>query len=431
LFYEYLNDVLNACRCPDAPVYFVNASVEESLKADFENIIRSRGTEYYSASYQDALTWLATKPDDWLVIMDNADDPSFRLLPYIAQFSRGNIIITTRNPNQAMLAPNSSHYLEGLSTEDAVSLILTASGNEDTKANRALARAIVEELGHIPLALAQAAGYIFTNNCLSTYVGLFRQGAENLLAARPSELPYNYPSSVAATIQMSLDRLPARALDILLLFSHLDSTSIPHAIIDRAADREFRRVEWTEECDQRTQTREQADALVDIFFVDGEWSEIYFNDLITCCLQYSLLRVMTQDGSKFYSMNVLVQSYLRSRAEIMQGHRPGSLIIRLLGSSSTYHTNSKYDAFNRLLLPHLQNIPIEDVVEVGDHLAFGDVARAGNGNLAALHLGRCVEMWRGSLGDEHDVTLCAMVNLALAYKATGNVQRALELEEKV
>ena len=113
------------------------------------------------------------------MIMDNADNPSLRLLPYIAQSSHGNIIITTRNANQAMLAPNNSHHLEGLSTEDAINLILTASGNENTPANRALARAIVEVLGHLPLALAQAAGYIFVHRCLSTYVVLFRQSGEN------------------------------------------------------------------------------------------------------------------------------------------------------------------------------------------------------------------------------------------------------------
>ena len=215
--------------------------------------------------------------------MDNADDPSLRLLPYIARSSRGNIIITTRNANQALLAPNSSHHLEGLSMEDAVRLILTASGYEDTDANRALARAIVEVLGHLPLALAQAAGYIFVHQCLSTYVVLFQESAANLLAARPPELPYDYPSSVAATIQMSLDRLPTRTLNVLRLFSHFDSSSIPHAIISTAADRMFRRVEWTKECDLSTQTREQAEALVEIFCVDGNWSELEFSNLIMCC----------------------------------------------------------------------------------------------------------------------------------------------------
>jgi hypothetical protein len=171
-------------------VYFVDASSEGTLKVDLENILHSRGAEYRTSSHQDSIAWLATTPDDWLMIMDNADDPSFRLLLYIAQSSRGNIIITTRNANQAMLAPNHSHHLEGLSTEDAISLILTASGYDHTEANRALARAIVEELGCLPLALAQAAGYMFVHKCLSTYLVLLRQSTKTLLATRPSELPY-------------------------------------------------------------------------------------------------------------------------------------------------------------------------------------------------------------------------------------------------
>jgi hypothetical protein len=237
---------------------------------DFENVMRSHGVEFRTASCQDALTWLASKPDDWLVIMDNADDPSFRLLPYIAQSPRGNVIITTRNANQAMLAPKSNHHLEGLSMEEAISLILTASGYEDTEANRELARSIVEELGRLPLALAQAAGYIFVNQCLSTYLVLFLRSTERLLATRPLELPYDYPSSVSATIQMSLDRLPTHAVNILRLFSHLHSSSIPQAIIDRAAERKFQRVEWTDECDVSTQTLSQAGALMEIFCVDGK-----------------------------------------------------------------------------------------------------------------------------------------------------------------
>jgi hypothetical protein len=209
-----------------------------------------------------------------------------------------------------MLAPNHSHHLDGLSTEDAISLILTASGYDDNEANRALARAIVEEFGHLPLALAQAAGYMFVNRCLSTYLILFRQSTKTLLATRPSELPYDYPSSVSATIQMSLNRLPTHAVNILQLFAHLDSTSISHAIIERAAERKFRSVVCTEEHDLQMQTLWQSDMLVEIFCADGKWSEVNFNALITCCLQYSLLRVTEQGGSKFYSMHILVQSYL-------------------------------------------------------------------------------------------------------------------------
>jgi len=333
------------------------------------------------------------------MIMDNADNPLIRLLLYIAQSSRGNVIITTRNANQAILAPNSSHHLEGLSTEDAIDLILTASGYEDTETNRALARAIVEALGHLPLALAQAAGYMYVHKCLSTYLILFLRSTKALLATRPSELPYDYPSSVAATIQLSLDRLPTHALNILQLFSHLDSSSIPHTIISKAADRKFRRVERTEECDLSVQTQEHAKALVEIFCVDGEWSEVEFNNLIMYCLQYSLLRVTTEGGSKFYSMHILVQSYLRAKVDTIQGHRPGSLIVRLLGSSSTYSADYEHLAFNRLLLPHLRQIQMGEVVEAGDHLGFGDVMNVtGDSRSAVPHLERCVDMWRGVIG---------------------------------
>jgi tetratricopeptide (TPR) repeat protein len=376
--------------------------------------------------------WLSTNPDDWLVIMDNADDPSFRLLPYIAQSSRGNIIITTRNANHAMLAPNDSHHLEELSMDDAIDLILTASGYDNTDENRALARAIVEELGHLPLALAQAAGYIFVFKCLSTYLWLYRRSTETLLSIRPPELPYDHPSSVSATVQMSLDRLPTHALNILQLFAHLNSASILHAIIQRAAERKFRSVIWTEEHDLNMQTLGQADVLVDIFCAGGKWSEVDFNALITCCIQYSLLRVTTQDGSKFYSMHILVQSYLRAKGDTIQGHRPSQLTVRLLGSSTTLRDDYEDLTFNRLLLPHLRQILMEDVLEAGDHAGFSHVMeRTGDNRLAVAHLERCVEMFGQSLGDEHTNTLWAMGNLANSYEAIGSFQKSSEFKEKV
>lgn len=49
------NPRLISCSHLDVPVYFVNASTEETLKADLENIIRSRGSEHRSSSHHDAL----------------------------------------------------------------------------------------------------------------------------------------------------------------------------------------------------------------------------------------------------------------------------------------------------------------------------------------------------------------------------------------
>lgn len=414
------------------PVYFVNASAEGTLRADLENIIRSRGIEYRSSSYQDAITWLATKSGDWLVIMDNADDPTFRIFPYIPQSFQGNIIITTRNVNHAALAPKNSHHLEGLSTEDAINLILTAAGIEDTPANRALARVVVEELGHLPLALAQAAGYILVHKCLSTYLEIYRPSRADLLNSLVTELPHDYQASVATTISMSLKQLPQAVQDMMRIFAHFEHTSIARSIISKAGSGLFCKVVGTDESNVRSETQQHAKDLMEIFCPSGIWSESEFNKLIKSCLQYSLLRVTSQGDEQFYSMHILVQSYLQATLSVVQGQYLRRLVVRLLGSPITLSTGNEHLAFNRAIFPHLRLIRMEDVIEGGDHRAFGHVMeRVGNDKLALPHFERCVEIWKESLGEEHENTLWAMMDLANSYKMRGTSQQAVELEEKV
>jgi tetratricopeptide (TPR) repeat protein len=311
-----------------------------------------------------------------------------------------------------------------------VSLILTASGNEINDANKIIAHRIVDELGHLPLALAQVAGYTFVNKCLETYLNIYHESKGKLLAITSSELPSDYPSSVATTIQMSLERLPVEAQNVMRLFARLDSMSIAHEIVSTAAKRGFKTVVETEDSKVDLQTLRQAETLMNIFCTGGEWSEVHFNELVTQCLQYSLLRLTTQGGSKFYSMHILVQSYLRSISDPEDDCQPSSLVVRLLGSAITYDPYFGQLAFNRLVLPHIRLICIEDVVEAGDHLGFANaLERNGKARLSKVHLERCVELWKPSLGEEHKNTLLAMLNLATSYGKMGKYQRALELYE--
>jgi hypothetical protein len=314
-----------------------------------------------------------------------------------------------------------------LSTDDAVLLILTASGYEINDANKIIAGRIVDELGHLPLALAQAAGYILIHQCLETYLNIYHESKGKLLAITSSELPSDYPSSVATTIQMSLERLPVEAKNVMQLFARLDSTSIAHEIVSKAAKRGFKSVLETEESMVDLQTLRQAEILMNIFCAGGEWSEVHFNELVTQCLQHSLLRVTTQDGSKFYSMHILVQSYLRSISDPVDNCQLSSLVVRFLGSSITYNTNFDQLMFNRLVFPHIQLICIEDVVEAGDHLGFGDVLRNGDRRLATVHFEQCVELWKASLGEEQKSTRVATLDLARSYHRMRKNQEALEL----
>ena len=87
---RYVNSVqlslfrtLTLSRYPEAAVYFINAESEETLKTDYESIIRSQGGIHRSDSYKDALNWLSTQQKDWCVILDNADDPEIDIFSFM------------------------------------------------------------------------------------------------------------------------------------------------------------------------------------------------------------------------------------------------------------------------------------------------------------------------------------------------------------
>ncbi|KAG8834847.1 hypothetical protein FRC17_006779, partial [Serendipita sp. 399] len=150
-------------RFPESPVFFVDGTSETALKADLDILVRSQ-----TDSYDDALVWLANGIENWLLIIDNADDSSLKLAPFLPRARHGHVIITTRDATRQILAPRSTHIIDVLPIEDSITLLLTSSGCEDSETNRSFARDIVEELGRLPLALAHAASYILINDCLDT-----------------------------------------------------------------------------------------------------------------------------------------------------------------------------------------------------------------------------------------------------------------------
>ena len=106
-----------------------------------------------------AITWFQTHPG-WLVVFDNADDPS-HLAPVISQLDTGRHLITSRRTaGWHHLA--SPLRLDVLSPADAAELLMRTAGHPatgDTDDATAVAE-LAAELGHLPLALEQAGAYI-------------------------------------------------------------------------------------------------------------------------------------------------------------------------------------------------------------------------------------------------------------------------------
>ncbi|KAG8822393.1 hypothetical protein FRC17_009571 [Serendipita sp. 399] len=413
-------------KFPGVPIFFVDGSSEASLKTDLDTLVRS-----YTDSYDDALVWLATAIDNWLLIIDNADDPSVKLSQYLPRSSHGHVIVTTRDATRKALAPRSTHFVDMLPIEDSIKLLLTSSRCEDNEVNRSFAKDIVKELERLPLALAHAAAYILINDCLDTFLKSYSESRSQFLQRTP-DLQQDYNYSVEGTIEMSFRRLPPSVQEMMHLFAYLDSRSIARCIIEKAARQTFLHIPQQTNLPPHADTVRDAEVLTRILCPSGVWKAFEFDGMIEECLKYSLLRISTAEREKFYSMHPLVQKYLQSTLNSIQDCSVYSLIIRLLASSIT--TGQGYYAFfefSRLSAPHIRIIHVEEVTEAGDHYGFGNVLYEIGDSLAISHLERSVKIWRESHGDDAECTLNSMNVLATIYQSLGRAMDALPLQEEV
>jgi hypothetical protein len=158
----------------------------------------------------------------WLMVFDDATEPA-DLLPLLPSSGQGHVIITTRNPNWEELAGQLE--VDVLSEEDAWAFLAQRTGNTDQPEVAQLA----EELGYLPLALAQAAAYIQHTPELTVagYLALYRREHQRLLKAGKL---VRYQETVATTWLLNFERLirtaPA-AIQLLNLCAFLGSEVVP------------------------------------------------------------------------------------------------------------------------------------------------------------------------------------------------------------
>jgi hypothetical protein len=133
----------------------------------------------------------------WLLVLDNAESPGD--LRHWLPAGPGHILITSRNPGWGELAARVE--VDVLPRPESVELIqVSRPGVDEAEADR-----LAEALGDLPLALAQAAGFLAeTGMPVEHYLRLLGTRAEELLDQSP---PESHPRSLAAAIRVSIDRL--------------------------------------------------------------------------------------------------------------------------------------------------------------------------------------------------------------------------------
>ena len=388
--------------------------------------------------------WLSDRRNgQWLMILDNADDDSVffaadedsagtaqisditshtkPLEGFLPQTPNGMILITSRNRIAAINLVgtyDSIVQVEPMDEEDALALLKTrVPFSESSKAD---AKALVQALERIPLAITHAAAYINTRapmTTMSDYLELFRKSEANQVRLLDNKVlkdlrrDRSIRHAVIATWQISftqIQKTEQSAADLLALMSMFDRQGVP------------------------------------ISLLQNNISQLDFDDALAPLLSFSLVRA--EIGKRSFEMHRLVQlsmrSWLETDEQLSKWIKESIRVLTAAFPSGDYKTWADC----QVLLPHAREAISHVTGDEEDVLNQAKIALStgwylylrGEYKTAEKVVRMSVEEREKVLGPEHPDTLASVDNLGLVLSSQGKYEeaeamhrRALEGREKV
>ncbi|KAJ7819764.1 hypothetical protein B0H14DRAFT_1352067 [Mycena olivaceomarginata] len=397
--------------------FFINASSLQTLDTAFKNIAIAHKI---GNSLQDALSWLITQTEEWMLLFDNADDTNINLFPFFPRCTHGNIIITSRNPQLTAHGPTSYSKVGDMDEIDAIDLLLLRAGKEYSAETAKKALEIVKELSCLPLAIIQAGAYISKCDCFHQYLSIYRQNHARLLQECPGQSHDDYEWTVYTTWQISFEKLSPLAAEFLQMCSLLHYKNITVDIFKQAAA-------WTAKDEQDAQAVQKARTFLQNFLsASGTWDLLSFMQILAEIKGYSLLD--THAGNTF-SIHPLV--HLWCQTTLKDEPKARECMTDILGMSVRL-TDDRFQ-FRIGLMPHVDTLiqspaAVKPLFQSKYAQIYSDSGRFKD----AEHLETTIlEKQKTLLGADHPDTLLTMGNLASTYGQLGRYQEAERLQATV
>ena len=353
-----------------------------------------------------------------LLVFDNATDPGV-LRPFLPAAGVARVIITSNYQPVASLGAGVP--VEVFSEAEALTFLAVRTGQADA----AGARVLAQELGFLPLALAQAAAVIASQHLsYGTYLERLRRlPVADLLAAEEAG---QYPRGVAAVVLLALDGVRAGELGgacgaVMDLVAVLSAAGVRRALLYAAAgeglaDRDGRVPALEPEVADRVLARLAGASLL-TFSVDG--SAVSAHRLVMRVIRENLAA-----GGALTAVCQVAAGLLDGLAASLEErwHEDRAVtrdlveqILALDESAARCPPGSDLDrAMIRLRLR-----------------ATWFLANLGDSTAQAIVIGeRLVADQERVLGPDHPDTLAAHNNLAGAYRDAGRLDEAISLYER-
>ncbi|WP_222265769.1 FxSxx-COOH system tetratricopeptide repeat protein [Modestobacter marinus] len=335
----------------------------------------------------------------WLLIFDNAERPAD-----IAAYrpgGTGQVLITSRYPGWGALGGRLE--VDVLARMETIALLRARI----PQLAEELADKLAVELGDLPLAAAQAAGYLEqTDLPAADYLRRFRAHRASLLARGDV---VGYAGRIDTAWALSLDRLkcddPA-AVQLLELAAFLAPEPIPLSVFGDHADL----------LDEPLRTTAaDPDALA---------------DTVGALVGYSLTR-RSADG---FQVHRLVQAVIRQQLAPDRRQATAEQVIALLAAASPGDPDNpvSWPGYAQLAAHVLATAPLGDSSPTGRRLVL-DATRylqvKGDSSGSRAVVEPLLDRWRSVLGPDHPDTLTSGSRLAFALIGLGEAEPARALGE--
>jgi len=296
---------------------------------------------------------------------------------------------------------------------------------------------LVQELGGLPLALAQAGSYIHqTNYDVIGYLSLYRETWSTLFESNTFlSLRDLGGRSILTTWTLSYEAIQIKCPDaaqMLQLWSYFDHGDLWYGLftplLSVATTSETKLPEW---------------------YAQVVSSPTNFNVVIQALLSYSLAE--RQPTPLAYSVHPVVHQWCYHKT-VKDRNATARLALIILGSAVPQQTNQNYSVVERRLLPHcnhlhkvMKDMPVASLKEYGgNNLLIYSYHMLGILYYNQCKLKEAEKMYQRALkgkektwGSEHTSTLGTVNNLGNLYRDQGKLkeaekmyQRALKEKEK-
>ena len=406
-------------------IAWVNARDSETLLAGLAAVAEAAGLSVGGSrpgtadAGQAVRHWLEADGSRRLLVFDDVEDPGL-LRPFVPAAGAARVLITAAREPMAELG--TSVPVDVFSAEEALALLDGRTGLAD----EAGASAVAAELGHLPLALDQAAGVIAGQHLgYAAYLAKLRAlPAEDYLVREEDGEEQPSPPGVAEAVLLSLEAASAAdrlgvCTGVMELMAMLSPAAVRRDLLRAAGQAGTllgggRRVAASM-VDQALERLNERSLLG--FSLDGQAVSVH-------CLVARVVRGWLARRGRLATACRAAASALEGSAAALAKPRDHAAVREMLGQVTALLENagaSADDADEKLarMLMRLRFLALDHLIELGDNMpraiAIGEPLIA---DLERL------------LGASHPDTLNARNSLAAAYEDAGRVAEAIQLFEQ-